>query len=74
MQAFQDNDALAIDASAVSVVDTASLQLLVILKQEAIKEGKELVFDFPSDRFIEAAKLLNIDDILGVDHAAAGFF
>ena len=27
-----------IDASAVNVIDTASLQLLVILKKEAIKE------------------------------------
>lgn len=74
LQAFQNNDRLDIDASAVSAVDAASLQLLVVLKREAIKENKELVFDFPSDTFIEAAKLLGIDEILGIDQAASGFF
>ena len=74
IHALQKNEMIEIDASAVNVIDTASLQLLVILKKEAIKENKKIIFDFPSDKFIEAAKLLGIDEILGVDQAAAGFF
>ncbi len=74
MQALKDNDSLEIDAANVNNIDTASLQLLVVLKQEAFKLGKDIVFDFPSDRFIEAAELLGIDNMLGVDQSAAGFF
>ncbi len=74
LSALHANEQLEIDASAVSSVDTASMQLLVILKQEAIKNNKELVFDFPSDKFIEAAELLGIAEMLAVDQAAAGFF
>ncbi|MBE0470500.1 MAG: STAS domain-containing protein [Methyloprofundus sp.] len=74
VQALQDNDSLEIDAANVKSIDTASLQLLVILKQEAFKLGKDIVFDFPSDKFIEAAELLGIDNMLGVDQSAAGFF
>ena len=74
MQALKDNDSLEIDAANVNSIDTASLQLLVVLKQEAFKSGKDIIFDFPSDRFIEAAELLGIDNMLGVDQPAAGFF
>ncbi len=74
LKAITDNDNLEIDASAVTAIDTASLQLLVILKQESIKLNKEVIFDFPSDKFIEAAELLGIEELLGVNHAAAGFF
>ncbi len=74
LKAITDHDNLEIDASAVTAVDTASLQLLVVLKQESIKLNKDLSFDFPSDKFIEAAELLGIDELLGVNHAAAGLF
>lgn len=63
-----------IDASAVTMVDTATLQLLLILKRTAIKQQKQVAIDFPSDRFIEAADLLGISEMLEVDRAAAGFF
>jgi len=74
MQALKDNDSLEIDAANVNSIDTASLQLLVVLKQEALKLSKDIIFDFPSDKFIEAAELLGIDNMLGVDQPAAGFF
>jgi len=74
LKAITDNDSLEIDASAVTTIDTASLQLLVILKQESIKLDKEVIFDFPSDKFIEAAELLGIEELLGVNQASAGFF
>ncbi len=63
-----------IDASSVSSVDTATLQLLVVLKQTAIKLHKEIIIDFPSDNFVEAAELLGLSEMLEVDQAAAGFF
>ncbi len=63
-----------IDASAVTVIDTAAMQLLLILKRTAIKDDKEVQIDFPSDKFIEAAQLLGIAEMLEVDQAAAGFF
>lgn len=63
-----------IDASAVTSIDTASLQLLLVLKQSAIKLQKEVVIDFPSDKFIDAAELLGVAEMLEVDQAAAGFF
>ncbi|SHE23477.1 STAS domain-containing protein [methanotrophic endosymbiont of Bathymodiolus puteoserpentis (Logatchev)] len=74
VQALQGNECLEIDAANVNSIDTASLQLFVVLKQEALKLNKDIIFDFPSDKFIEAAKLLGIDNMLGVDQAAAGFF
>ncbi|NOQ16510.1 MAG: STAS domain-containing protein [Methyloprofundus sp.] len=74
INALHANEQIEIDASAVHSVDTASMQLLVVLKQEAIKSNKEVIFDFPSDRFIEAAQLLGIAEMLAVDQAAAGFF
>jgi anti-anti-sigma regulatory factor len=74
LKALDNNSKIFLDASAVSVADTASLQLLLILKRTAIKLQKEVVIDFPSDRFIEAADLLGISEMLEVDQAAAGLF
>jgi anti-anti-sigma regulatory factor len=56
-----------IDASSVSSIDTATLQLLIALKKDAIKEQKQVVFAAPSQRFIEAAELLGLLEILNVD-------
>lgn len=71
---LNDSNKIEIDAAAVAMVDTASMQLLLILKRTAIKQQKEVIFDFPSEKFIEAADLLGISEMLGVDQAAAGFF
>lgn len=73
-QRLASQDTIEIDASAVMTVDTAILQLLVAVKQACIKEGIQLVIDFPSEKFIESAKLLGFSGVLGVEHAAAGFF
>lgn len=72
--ALDSSNKIEIDASAVTMVDTATLQLLLILKRTAIKQQKQVAIDFPSDRFIEAADLLGISEMLEVDRAAAGFF
>ncbi len=71
---FEQTNKIEIDASAVMTIDTATLQLLIVLKQSAVKAEKEVIFDFPSERFIEAAELLGLSEMLGVDTTAAGFF
>jgi anti-anti-sigma regulatory factor len=71
---LEQNDKIEIDASAVDSIDTATLQLLIVLKQTAIKLQKEIIFDFPSDRFVESAELLGLAEMLEIDRAAAGFF
>jgi len=71
---LNNDGVIEIDASAVSSIDTATLQLLIVFKQEAIKLHKEVSIDFPSDRFIEAAELLGLAEMLDVESAAAGFF
>jgi len=68
------HDKIEIDASEVMAVDTASMQLLLVFKQTALKMQKSVSFDFPSDKFIEAAELLGISAMLEVDNAASGFF
>ncbi|AMK78291.1 MULTISPECIES: STAS domain-containing protein [Methylomonas] len=67
-------DVIDIDASNVTMIDTATLQLLLILKQTAIGLQKSISIDFPSDKFIAAAELLGIAEMLEVDQAASGFF
>lgn len=67
-------DKIDIDASAVTQIDTASLQLLLVLKLTAVKSQKEISIDFPSEKFMEAANLLGLSEMLSVDQAASGFF
>lgn len=74
MEALQDSHKIEIDASAVTTIDTATLQLLLIFKQTAMKQMREISIDFPSERFIEAAELLGLAEMLEVDQAASGFF
>ncbi len=63
-----------IDASSVESIDTATLQLITVFKQAGIKLQKEISVDFPSDKFVEAAEILGLAELLEVDQAAAGFF
>lgn len=63
-----------IDASAVNSVDTATLQLFVALKKEADRLERVLVFDFPSEKFLEAANLIGVSKLLELDKSASGFF
>lgn len=63
-----------IDASAVKMIDTSTFQLLIALKQETVRNKRELVFDFPSERFLEAAGLLGATELLALNKSASGFF
>ncbi len=74
LKTLEDHSAIELDASGVKTVDTATLQLFVVLKQESIKLQKEVNFEFPSDNFIDSAKILGVYEMLGLDAAAAGFF
>lgn len=57
---------LEINASQVASIDTATLQLLVALKKNAVKHQKEVVFVEPSRRFIESAGLLGLLDVIDI--------
>ena len=74
LNALDHANKIDIDASAIKTVDTATLQLLLVLKQTAIKMDKQVTIDFPSEKFIEAATLLGLAQMLDVEQAVAGFF
>lgn len=61
------HEAIEIDASRVSSIDTATLQLLIALKKDAVIQQKSVVITAPSQRFIESAKLLGVLEILEID-------
>ena len=54
-----------LDASAVTRVDTASLQLLVAFVQDRRKRGREVVWRNVAPAFHEAADLLGLSAALG---------
>jgi len=59
-------DAIEIDASHVTSIDTATLQLFAALKKDAVKQKKAVDFFQPSARFVESARLLDLLDILEI--------
>ncbi|MGZ5006807.1 MAG: STAS domain-containing protein [Methylobacter sp.] len=63
------HDEIEINASDVSSIDTATLQLLVSLKKEAIKLKKKVTIIYPSPRFVESAHLLGLLDVLEIHDA-----
>ena len=66
-KSYSANHAIEINASRVSSIDTSTLQLLVALKKNAVKQQKEVVFVAPSQRFIKSAELLGLLEILDID-------
>ncbi len=60
------HDEIEINASDVSSIDTATLQLLVSLKKDAGKLQKKVSIIYPSPRFVESAQLLGLLDVLEV--------
>jgi ABC-type transporter Mla MlaB component len=65
-RAIEIHDTIEINASDVATVDTATLQLLVSLKKDVQESHKSVNIIYPSARFIESAKLLNLLDVLEV--------
>lgn len=72
--ALDKNDRIEIDASAVTSIDTSALQLFTVLKQAALQINKNMIFEFPSEQFVEAAKICGLAEFLEVDQAASGLF
>ena len=66
-RSYAENDAIEINASHVSSIDTATLQLLLSLKKDAIKNLKQVIITSSSVKFIESARLLGLVDELGID-------
>ena len=64
--ALAAHDAIEINAADVATIDTATLQLLVSLKKDALNLGKTVEIIYPSERFLESAKLLGLTEVLGV--------
>ncbi len=65
-RALAAHDTIEINASDVTTIDTATLQLLVSLKKDTLQSNKTVDIIYPSTRFIESAKLLNLLDVLEV--------
>lgn len=65
-KAYSHYEAIEIDASQVASIDTATLQLFVALKKDALKQNKQVDFFQPSARFVESARLLGLVDILEI--------
>ena len=65
-QSYTSNNNIEIDASQVSSIDTASLQLLVALKKNAVKQQKVITFTSLSQRFKESAELLGLLEVLEI--------
>jgi len=74
LKMLDSQNVIEIDASSAESIDTATLQLITVFKQAGIKLQKEISIDFPSDKFIEAAEILGLAELLEVDQATAGFF
>jgi ABC-type transporter Mla MlaB component len=65
-QTLSTHERIEIDASDVTTIDTATLQLLVSLKKDAARQNKTAEIIYPSARFIESAKLLGLLSVLDV--------
>lgn len=55
-----------VDASQVEQCDTAALQLLLAFHNELSKEGRTLSWASPSESTLNAAKLIGLDQPLGL--------
>ena len=65
-RALDVHNTIEINASDVTTIDTATLQLLVSLKKDAPCLNKTIDIIYPSARFIDSAKLLDLLSILDV--------
>ncbi|WP_423749229.1 lipid asymmetry maintenance protein MlaB [Pseudomonas sp. VD9] len=51
-----------LDLSNVDELDSAGLQLLILIKRESLKEGTQLLLSNPSPTVTEAIRLSGLDD------------
>ncbi len=62
------HDVIEINAADVTTIDTATFQLLVSLKKDAPLLNKTINIVYPSARFVESAKLLDLLTVLEIDN------
>jgi anti-anti-sigma factor len=60
-----ESEALEIDLSQVSEIDTAGLQLLLLAQRERAKREKRIVFSNPSEAVIACWKMCNLQAEFG---------
>ena len=68
-KSYLAHDSIEINAADVSSIDTSTLQMLVALRKDAVKQQKQVIITKPSRRFIESAELLGVLEILDIDPA-----
>lgn len=65
LDALSAQDALELDLSQVTELDSAGLQLLLMAKKEAERRNIELSFGQPSQAVIEVLDLCNLSSVFG---------
>ncbi len=65
LRALSESDAIDLDLSGVSELDTTGVQLLMLLKQEAVAAGKALALSGHSPAVLEVFELLNLGGWFG---------
>ena len=65
LSAFNSTDELEVDLSGVTEMDSAGLQLLVLLKREAFKEGKQVRLVAHSVASLEVLEVYNLGTYFG---------
>lgn len=58
---------ITLDASQTETIDTASLQLLAMMFQSSQQLAKTVTLSDPSPSFLEASRLLGLNEIFGID-------
>lgn len=64
---IQKKSNVIIDASAIKMIDTAMLQLLIAFVRKLQSQGVKILWSKPSDELLSRAKLLNLKEHLGID-------
>ena len=65
---LQSEHDIEIDSSQVEQIDTAALQLLLSFHQALHLAGRQLIWKSPSEQTLASAKLLGLDQSLGLIH------
>jgi anti-sigma B factor antagonist len=64
LAALETADGIAVDLSDIAEVDTAGLQLLLLLRREAAQLGKAFRLLTPSEPVLEVLRIAHLDDRL----------
>ncbi|MBN2646988.1 MAG: STAS domain-containing protein [Thiotrichales bacterium] len=62
-------EAVLLDADAVETIDSAGLQALIVLIRHAQQQGKQVLWQSPSDALCQAANKLGLGSALQLDCA-----